>query len=79
MSPVSLGACGKERTGFPQVGDADLSEIPHPVDPEIWKRYYYVYCGLDCCVIRTGWCDSYWIGGDGPYLGCFQARSVAKA
>jgi hypothetical protein len=46
MSPVSLGACGKERSGFPQVGGADLSEIPHPVDPEIWKRHYYVCSGL---------------------------------
>jgi hypothetical protein len=33
-----LGACGKERTGFPQAGGADPSEIPYPVDPEIWKR-----------------------------------------
>jgi hypothetical protein len=32
------GACGKERTGFPQVGGAFLSEIHHPVNPEIWKR-----------------------------------------
>jgi hypothetical protein len=36
-------ACGKERIGFPQVGGAYLSEIPHPVDPEIWKR---------CCIFR---------------------------
>src|SRR5665213_582080 len=34
------GACGKERTGFPQAGGPCLSEIPHPVDPEIWKRCY---------------------------------------
>jgi hypothetical protein len=34
-----LGACGKDRIGFPQVGGAYLSETPHPVDPEIWKRY----------------------------------------
>jgi hypothetical protein len=33
-------ACGKERIGFPQVGGADLSEIPHPINPEIWKRCY---------------------------------------
>jgi len=33
-------SCGKERTGFPQAGGAYLSEIPHPVDPEIWKRCY---------------------------------------
>jgi hypothetical protein len=32
------GDCGKERTGFPQAGGAYPSEIPHPVDPEIWKR-----------------------------------------
>jgi hypothetical protein len=37
-----LGACGKERTGFPQASAAQPSEIPHPVDPEIWKRYYNV-------------------------------------
>ena len=36
----ATNACGKERTGFPQVGGAYLSEIPHPVDPEIWKRCY---------------------------------------
>ncbi len=35
--------CGKERTGFPQVGGADLFEIHHPVDPETWKR--------DCAII----------------------------
>ena len=35
-----LGACGKERTGFPQAGAAQLSEIPHPIDPEIRKRRY---------------------------------------
>jgi hypothetical protein len=32
------GACGKERIRFPQVGEPDLSEIPHPINPEIWKR-----------------------------------------
>ena len=32
------GACGKDRIGFPQVGGPYLSEIPHPVNPEIWKR-----------------------------------------
>jgi len=30
--------CGKDQIGFPQVGGPCLSEIPHPVDPEIWKR-----------------------------------------
>ena len=33
-------ACGKERIGFPQVGGAYPSEIPHPINPEIWKRCY---------------------------------------
>src|SRR6185312_12608826 len=42
-----LGACGKERTGFPQAGGADLSEIPYPVDPEIWKRR----CMTKCCLL----------------------------
>jgi hypothetical protein len=35
-----LATCGKERTGFPQAGGADPSEIHYPVDPEIWKRCY---------------------------------------
>src|ERR1700681_1891149 len=35
-----LGACGKERTGFPQAGAAQPSEIPHPIDPETRKRCY---------------------------------------
>src|SRR5450756_2115379 len=35
-----LGACGKERTGFPQGGAAQPVEIHYPVDPEIRKRCY---------------------------------------
>jgi len=61
MSPVSLGACGKERTGFPQAGGADLSEIPHPIDPEIWKRYYHAYRWAIITFAGTGWYNSYWI------------------
>jgi hypothetical protein len=35
-----LGACGKERTGFPQGSAAQPVEIHYPVDPEIRKRCY---------------------------------------
>src|SRR5207245_7318150 len=39
-----LGACGKDRSGFPQVGGADPFEIPHPICPGIWKRCCSVSC-----------------------------------
>src|ERR1700686_3109730 len=61
LSSASLGACGKERTGFPQVGGAYPSEIPHPVDPEIWKRYYMVTAHSNITFVGTEWCDSYWV------------------
>src|SRR5260370_11587638 len=63
-----LGACGKERTGFPQVGGADLFEIPHPICPELWKRCCYV---MRAVVGTVGECvgrDFYWIGSAVPGL-----------
>ena len=47
-----LGACGKERGGFPQAGGADPSEIPYPVVPEIWKRL----CVTSCKLLVEIWC-----------------------
>ena len=57
-----LGACGKERTGFPQADAAQLSEIPHPVDPEIWKRCYTVVWSWAIRMIEFCWCNLYWPG-----------------
>jgi hypothetical protein len=57
-----LGACGKERTGFPQADAAQLSEIPHPVDPEIWKRYYTVMLRCAVRMFEFAWCHLYWLG-----------------
>ena len=50
VEPRLTGTCGKERTGFPQAGGAYLSEIPHPVDPEIWKRCYTLKFAANCGV-----------------------------
>jgi hypothetical protein len=36
------GACGKERTGFPQADAAQPTEIPHPVVPETRKQPYII-------------------------------------
>ena len=55
------GACGKERTGFPQADAAQPSEIPHPVDPEIWKRYYIVMLSGGIRMIEFNWCNLYWL------------------
>jgi hypothetical protein len=52
--------CGKERTGFPQVGGAYPSEIPHPVDPEIWKRWYTLSVKPTMAFAGTELCDLYW-------------------
>jgi hypothetical protein len=60
------GACGKERTGFPQAGGPDLSEIPHPIDPEIWKRCYTLTLLSGVMFAETDLCDLYWTGGPAP-------------
>jgi len=52
-------ACGKERTGFPQAGGPDPSEIPHPVDPEIWKRCYTFNERSTVVFAETELCDLY--------------------
>jgi len=44
MSSASMVPVEKIGRGFPQAGDADPSEIPYPVDPEIWKRCYKLSC-----------------------------------
>ena len=74
-----LIACGKERTGFPQVGGRFLSEIRYPVVPKIWKRC----CTLNLPLMRSDKCDQvvrlvldWWCCSD---LGCFRAGIVSKA
>src|ERR1700686_2668705 len=57
-----LGACGKERTGFPQADAAQLSEIPHPIDPEIWKRYCTVMLRCAVRIFESAWAHLYWPG-----------------
>jgi len=55
------GACGKERTGFPQAGGADLFEIPYPVCPETWKRFYMLSLASRELMDEFGLRDLYWI------------------
>ena len=81
LSDLVLGlraSCGKERTGFPQ-GDADQpAEIPHPVDPETWKRCYTFI--LTCSRTRsdTIWRNLYWLhAGTLPRL--LPGRECSKA
>jgi hypothetical protein len=71
-------ACGKERTGFPQVGAAQPSEIQHPVDPETRKRCYTF-------TLRASYNDKWdrlvqFVLGNylSPFSGCFRPGSVAK-
>jgi hypothetical protein len=60
--------CGKDRTGFPQAGGACPLEIPHPVDPETWKRCYTVNWRSSGAFTETEMCDLYWTGGVVPTL-----------
>jgi len=57
-----LGACGKERTGFPQADAAQPVEIPHPVDPETWKRYYTVAWSWSVRLFEFVRRNLYWLG-----------------
>src|SRR4029077_1885733 len=77
------GACGKERTGFPQADAAQPSEIPHPVDPETWKRCYTFILTCSSTTNDSIWCNLYWLrartlprllpGGE-----CSKAKSVPQ-
>jgi hypothetical protein len=66
LSSAELVSCGKERTGFPQAGGAYLSEIPHPVDPEIWKRCYTLNPQSIVVFSGTDLSDLYWTGAATP-------------
>jgi hypothetical protein len=46
--------------GFPQVGDADPSEIPYSIDPEIWKRCYKLSCDPVLGINGAQIADLYW-------------------
>src|SRR5258706_9599577 len=77
------GTCGKERTRFPQGDAAQPAEIPHPVDPETWKRCYTVI--VTCSRTRTDtiWCNLYWLhAGTLPRLlpggECSKAKSLPQ-
>src|SRR5256885_7734517 len=55
------GTCGKVRTRFPQGDAAQPAEIPHPVDPETWKRCYTVIVTCSRPTNETIWCNLYWL------------------
>jgi hypothetical protein len=63
-----LGACGKERTGFPQAGAAQPPEIQHPIDPETRKRCYIFIAASDVTISGTDEC----------YLYCVDTRTLNR-
>ncbi len=79
MSSASMVPVEKIGSGFPQVGGADLSEIPYPVDPEIWKRSYKLSCDPLWTITEAWVADLYWFVGCDSLLRCFRPGSVAPA
>ena len=53
------GACGKERTGFPQADAAQPTEIPHPVVPETYKQSYIISTLSTAMISGNVWCNLY--------------------
>jgi len=74
-----LGACGKERIGFPQDRAGDQVEIRNPVDPEIWKRYCQMICCLLVMFSRVVEGDSYWDRGFDASAVSFRPGNIAPA